>query len=79
MISETEGELQLFQTRRDTLRSMLQFATGTASSGLGSGSLLSQVEELARTVPVASAENKEQTGSNSTDKQFHFAGGSGFT
>jgi small-conductance mechanosensitive channel len=64
VISETEGELQLFQTRRDTLRSMLQFATGTASSGLGSGSLLSQVEELARTVPVASAENKEQTGSN---------------
>jgi small-conductance mechanosensitive channel len=65
IISETEGELQLFQTRRDTLRSMLQFATGTASSGLGSSSLLSQVEELARTVPIASAENKEQTGSNS--------------
>jgi small-conductance mechanosensitive channel len=66
IISETEGELQLFQTRRDTLRSMLQFATGTASSGLGSGSLLSQVEELARTVPVASVENKEQTGSSTT-------------
>jgi small-conductance mechanosensitive channel len=65
VISETEGELQLFQTRRDTLRSMLQFATGTASSGLGSGSLLSQVEELAHTVPIASAENKEQSGSNS--------------
>ncbi len=63
-ISETEGELELFQTRRDTLRSMLQFATGTASSGLGSGGLLSQVEELARTVPVAFAENKDQTGSN---------------
>lgn len=66
VISETEGELELFQTRRDTLRSMLQFATGTAASGLGSGSLLSQVEELARTLPVASAESKEQTGSNST-------------
>lgn len=66
IISETEGELQLFQTRRDTLRAMLQFATGTASSGLGSGSLLSQIEELARTVPVASVENKEQTGSGTT-------------
>jgi small-conductance mechanosensitive channel/uncharacterized coiled-coil DUF342 family protein len=65
VISETEGELQLFQTRRDALRNMLQFATGTASSGLGSGSLLSQVEELARTVPAAAAENREQTGSNS--------------
>jgi small-conductance mechanosensitive channel len=66
IISETQGELELFQTRRDTLRSMLQFATGTGSSGLGSGGLLSQVEELARTVPVASVENKEQTGSNAT-------------
>jgi small-conductance mechanosensitive channel len=65
VISETEGELQLFQTRRDTLRNMLQFATGTASSGLGSGNLLSQVEELARTVPSASAESKDQSGSNS--------------
>ncbi len=66
IISETEGELELFQTRRDTLRSMLQFATGTASNGLGSGGLLSQVEELARTVPVASAENKEQTSPSDT-------------
>jgi len=66
IISETEGELELFQTRRDTLRSMLQFATGTAANGLSSGSLLSQVEELARTIPVASVENKEQTGSNAT-------------
>ena len=67
IISETEGELELFQTRRDTLRSMLQFATGTAASGLSSGSLVSQVEELARTVPVASAESKEQTGTNATN------------
>jgi small-conductance mechanosensitive channel len=53
LISETEGELQLYQTRRDTMRSMLQFATGTASSGLGSSSLLAQVDELARAVPAA--------------------------
>ena len=53
LISETEGELQLYQTRRDTMRSMLQFATGTASSGLGSSSLLAQVEELGRAVPAA--------------------------
>ena len=66
VISETEGELQLFQTRRDTLRNMLQFATGTAASGLGSGSLLSQVEELARTVPVASGNGKDPAETNST-------------
>lgn len=65
IISETEGELELFQTRRDTLRSMLQFATGTASSGLGSGSLLAQVEELARTVPAASSTGKDGNETNS--------------
>lgn len=65
VISETEGELQLFQTRRDTLRNMLQFATGTAASGLGSGSLLSQVEELARTVPAASGNAKDAADPNS--------------
>jgi small-conductance mechanosensitive channel len=64
LISETEGELQLYQTRRDTLRNMLQFATGATSSGLGSGSLLSQVEELARAVPAAnsSKEKEAETG-----------------
>ncbi len=53
LISETEGELALYQTRRDTLRNMLQFASGASASGLGSGSLLSEVEELARSVPAA--------------------------
>ncbi|HEY1937377.1 MAG TPA: mechanosensitive ion channel family protein [Candidatus Angelobacter sp.] len=66
IISETEGELQLFQTRRDTLRNMLQFATGTSATGLGSGSLLSQVEELAHTIPAASANGKDAEGTSST-------------
>jgi small-conductance mechanosensitive channel len=59
VISETEGELELFQTRRDTMRNMLQFATTTTASGVGSGNLPSQVEELARTVPAASASGKD--------------------
>jgi small-conductance mechanosensitive channel len=54
LISETEGEMELYQTRRDTLRNMLQFATGKATSGLGSGNLQAQVEELARGIPAAS-------------------------
>lgn len=64
VISETEGELELFQTRRDTLRNMLQFATTTTSSGVGSGNLPSQVEELARTLPAASASGKEGAEAN---------------
>jgi small-conductance mechanosensitive channel len=66
VISETEGELELFQTRRDTLRNMLQFAATTTSSGVGSGNLPSQVEELARTVPAASASGKEVPEANPT-------------
>ena len=62
-IDEADSELDLFQARRDALRSMLQFATGATVSGPGSGGLLSQVEELARTVPAA-AGGKEQTEPN---------------
>ena len=66
VISETEGELELFQTRRDTLRNMLQFASGTAANGLGSGSLTAQVEELAHTVPAASENNKDAATATAT-------------
>lgn len=59
-IDEVQSEEDLFQARRDTLRNMLQFATGTAAGG-HSGSLLSQVEELARTIPAANQETDTTT------------------
>jgi small-conductance mechanosensitive channel len=59
-IDEADSELELYQARRDVLRNMVQFATG-GSSGGGSASLLSQVEELQHTVPAAAAATgKEQ-------------------
>jgi len=73
IISETEGELELFQARRDAVRNMLQFATGTAASGLGSGSLLAQVEELARTVPAASGGKETDTNSPPPNTTAHAA------
>jgi small-conductance mechanosensitive channel len=54
LLAETQSELDLFQVRRDVLRSMLQFATG-ASGAAGGGSLSARIDELAKTVPVASA------------------------
>ena len=54
-IAETQSELDLQQARRDTVRSMMQFASGT---GVSPGNLASQVEELSRTVLVASDHNK---------------------
>jgi small-conductance mechanosensitive channel len=53
LVSETQGEIDLYQTRRDTLRNMLQFATGASAGGGVSGNLVEQVEELARGVPAA--------------------------
>ncbi len=52
LIAETQSELALRQARRDALRNMLQFATGTASE-MGAAGLRAQIEELARSVPAA--------------------------
>lgn len=56
-IAETESELELFQARRDAMRSLLQVTSGSAAAG--SGTLSAQIEELARTVPGAAETAKE--------------------
>lgn len=63
LMAETQSELELFQVRRDVLRSMLQFATG-ASGAAGGGSLSARIDELAKTVPVASVNPKGTTTDN---------------
>ncbi len=69
-IAETQSELELIQVRRDTLRSMIQFVSGASASGAGGGGLLAQIEELARTVPAANANNKaSQTTANTAGQQ----------
>jgi small-conductance mechanosensitive channel len=49
-IAETQSELDLASARRDTIQSMLQFAGGSGTAH--GGSLLAQVDELARTIPA---------------------------
>jgi small-conductance mechanosensitive channel len=61
-IAEVQSELDLMQARRDTLQGIMQFAGGNTG-----GSLLSQVEELARTVPVAA--KSSSTENTSTTRQ----------
>ena len=58
-LDETQSEVDLFQARRDTLRNMVQFATGATAGGMGSGTLTGEIEELARTVPSVNANTKE--------------------
>lgn len=64
LIAETQSELDLFQTRRDVLRSLLQFATGASGAASG-GSLAAQIDELARTIPIAATNPKPGTESSS--------------
>ena len=61
-LAETQSEQQLAQVRRDTLRNMLSFASGAGAGMGGSGTLESQIEELARTVPAAAAVTTEKSG-----------------
>src|SRR5262249_17453015 len=64
-IAETESELELFEARRDAVRSMLQVSS---TGGKGSAaSLPAQIEELARTVPaVESSKEAGGTGNPSS-------------
>jgi small-conductance mechanosensitive channel len=57
-IAETQSELDLFQARRDAMRSMLEIAK---QPGAGGGTLSAQIEELARTVPAAADATKTPT------------------
>lgn len=51
-IARAESELDLAQTRRDAMRSMVDFM-GNASGTSGASTLRAQVEELERTLPTA--------------------------
>ncbi len=50
LIAETQSELAFRQARRDALRNILQFTTGTSTS-MGAAGLRAQIEELERSVP----------------------------
>lgn len=51
-IAELQGELDLANARRDAVHSMLEFVSGSSTSGVGATGLGAQIEALARTVPA---------------------------
>ncbi|HLW55260.1 MAG TPA: mechanosensitive ion channel domain-containing protein [Candidatus Angelobacter sp.] len=65
-IAETQSELELFEARRDAMHNMLDMVSQTGGGKLAGGSLQSQIEELARTVPAAAdkSKNANQPASN---------------
>ena len=72
LVAETQSELDLFQARRDVLRSMLQFATGASGAASG-GSLSARIDELARTIPIAATNPKPGTESASAQNNIAVA------
>ncbi len=61
-IGELQAEVDLAQTRRDTLRNMLQFVSGANGNG---GSLRAQLEELQRVIPPANEQSTQGQSSTS--------------
>jgi small-conductance mechanosensitive channel len=56
-IDEVQSELELAQTRSETIRNILQFVGGKAASGVANGGLTAQVDETERSVPELAASN----------------------
>jgi len=54
-LAETQSELDLAEARSQTLHTMLQFVSGAGASS--SGNLLTQIEELQRSIPELEADN----------------------
>jgi small-conductance mechanosensitive channel len=52
-ISELQGELALAGVRRETVRNMVEFVTGTSVNGIGATGFRAQIEALASSVPGA--------------------------
>lgn len=58
-VAEAQSELELAETRRDSMRTMVEFV-GSANSGTsGATTLRAQIDELARTVPAATSAASE--------------------
>jgi small-conductance mechanosensitive channel len=54
-ISELQGEISLARARRDAVRNLVEFQSGSGTQGLGASGLKAQIDALAASVPVASA------------------------
>jgi small-conductance mechanosensitive channel len=66
-LAETQSELQLVEVRRDVIRGMLEFVSGTSASGVGATGLRGQIEALARSVPAANAgQGSQNNGSHAS-------------
>jgi small-conductance mechanosensitive channel len=71
-LSETQSEQQLAEARRQVLQNMLSFVSGSAAMG-GTGTLQSQIDELARTIPAAAGEKTTGGGTTASSSEMQVA------
>src|SRR5207302_2846911 len=60
-LAEIQSELDLTNARRDAIRSMVEFVSGSSASGYGASGLRAQIEQLARSVPIETASTNPAT------------------
>lgn len=75
-ISELQGEIALLQARRDAVRSLLDFVSNSASSGLSVNELRAEVDALASSVPTAVAGTGD-SGQSHSGEPFSISDGKG--
>ncbi len=66
-LDETQSELDLAETRSQTLHAMLQFVSG-AGSAANSGNLLTQIEEIQRSIPELETDTTKASGARTTSR-----------
>ncbi len=68
-IKVLESELGLMRARQDTLNSIISFVTGTTASGMGSAGLRSEIQDLARTLPLSLTEPQKPQGMEASSSE----------
>lgn len=66
-LDETQSELDLAETRSQTLHAMLQFVSGAGSTA-NSGNLLTQIEEIQRSIPELQADTTKASGAQTSSR-----------
>ena len=61
-VATAQGEVEIATTRRNMLRSLVEFASGATGKGSQGNTLSAQIEQLERTVPVLTRPSRNQGG-----------------
>ncbi len=77
-IAQTQSELELAQVRRDSIRTIAEFVSGSSAGGLGATGVREKIEALARSVPgaLANPSTKQEGAATATEQAYSVPAGS---